>query len=129
VNYYWTTHQSEWAIDTRFEKQEELRRLYPALLRHAITTLGSPDALRFLGKPTRWDGNVPRWYSGELFSDLKTTRGGHWDQAEGNSLRTTKHTQPWATSFAWNLRSTKWPHSEAIVPKKALQKERWPGGR
>jgi hypothetical protein len=23
VNYYWTTHQSEWAIDVRFPKQEK----------------------------------------------------------------------------------------------------------
>jgi hypothetical protein len=55
----------------RFPKQESLRRLYPALLGHAITTFGGPNVLRFLGKPTRLDGKAPRWYSGELFSDLK----------------------------------------------------------
>jgi hypothetical protein len=89
VNYYWTTHQSEWAIDIRFPKQEDLRRLYPALLRHAITTFGSPNVLRFLGKPTRLDGDVPRWYSGELFSDLKQRAEGirikHY--IDGNSLK------------------------------------------
>jgi hypothetical protein len=71
VNYYWTTYASEWAMDLRFRKAEELKRLYPALLRHAITTFGSPDVLRFLGKRTRLDGQVPQSYQGELFSDIK----------------------------------------------------------
>jgi len=89
VNYYWTTHQSEWAMDIRFPRQEELRRLYPALLRHAITTFGSPNVLRFLGKQTRLDGSVPGWYRGELFSDLKQRAEGirikHY--IDGNSLK------------------------------------------
>src|SRR5450759_1894994 len=89
VNYYWTTHQSEWAMDIRFPKREDLRRLYPALLGHAITTFGSPNVLRFLGKPLRLDGSVPRWYSGELFSDLKQRAEGirikHY--IDGNSLK------------------------------------------
>jgi hypothetical protein len=89
VNYYWTTHQSEWAMDIRFPKPEDLRRLYPALLSHAITTFGSPNVLRFLGKPTRLDGSVPQWYSGELFSDLKQRAEGmrikHY--IDGNSLK------------------------------------------
>ena len=89
VNYYWTTHQSEWAIDIRFSKQENLRRLYPALLGHAITTFGSPNVLRFLGKQTRLDGSVPDWYRGELFSDLKQRAEGirikHY--MDGNSLK------------------------------------------
>jgi hypothetical protein len=89
VNYYWTTHQSEWAMDIRFPKQEELRRLYPALLGHAITTFGSPNVLRFLGKRTRLDGGVPAGYGGELFSDLKQRAEGvrikHY--IDGNSLK------------------------------------------
>lgn len=89
VNYYWTTHQSEWAMDIRFAKQDELRRLYPALLDHAIATFGSPNVLRFLGKPTRLDGSVPGWYRGELFSDLKQRAEGirikHY--IDGNSLK------------------------------------------
>ncbi len=89
VNYYWTIHQSEWAIDIRFPQQEDLRRLYPPLLGHAITTFGSPNVLRFLGKPTRLDGDVPRGYSGELFSDLKRRAEGirikHY--IDGNSLK------------------------------------------
>ena len=89
VSYYWTTHQSEWAIDIRFPKQEDLRRLYPALLHHAITTFGSPNVLRILGKQTRLEGSVPGWYRGELFSDLKQRAEGirikHY--VDGNSLK------------------------------------------
>src|ERR1039458_9791753 len=32
VNYYWSTHQSESAIDIRFPQAEDLKRLYPLLL-------------------------------------------------------------------------------------------------
>ena len=71
VNYYWTTHASEWAMDLRFRKADDLKRLYPALLHHAITTFGSPDVLRFLGKRVRLDGQVPQAYQGDLFSDIK----------------------------------------------------------
>ncbi len=89
VNYYWTTHQSEWAIDIRFPRQQDLQRLYPLWLNHALTTFGSPDVLRFLGKPVRLDGQVPQSFSGELFSDVKRRVEGmrikHY--IEGNSLK------------------------------------------
>ena len=71
VNYYWTTFQSEWAIDVRFEHQEDLKRFYPLLLQHGITTFGSPDVLRFLGRRVARDGQPPEHYEGELFSDVK----------------------------------------------------------
>jgi DNA-binding HxlR family transcriptional regulator len=89
VNYYWTTHQSEWAIDIRFRLAEDLKRLYPMLLQHAMTTFGSPDVLRFLGKRVRLDGAVPLSYNGELFSDVKQRKEGirikHY--MDGNSLK------------------------------------------
>jgi len=89
VNYYWTTHQSEWAMDIRFPRGEDLKRLYPLLLHHAMTTFGSPDVLRFLGKRMGWDGQVPQTYNGELFSDVKQRKEGirikHY--IEGNSLK------------------------------------------
>src|SRR3989475_11650044 len=40
-HHYWSTYQSEWAIDLSFRTPEQLRRLYPRLLQHAITTFGS----------------------------------------------------------------------------------------
>jgi hypothetical protein len=89
VNYYWTTHQSETAVDIRFPRGEDLKRLYPLLLQHAMTTFGSPDVLRFLGKRVGLDGQVPPSYNGELFSDVKQRKEGirikHY--IEGNSLK------------------------------------------
>jgi hypothetical protein len=89
VNYYWSTHQSEWAIDIRFPQAENLKRLYPLLLQHAMTTFGSPDVLRFLGKRVGLDGQVPQSYNGELFSDVKQRKEGirikHY--IDGNSLK------------------------------------------
>jgi hypothetical protein len=89
VNYYWSTLESEWASDLRFEQQQELKRLYPLLLQHGMTTFGSPDVLRFLGKRVRADGQLPARYEGEVFSDVKQrvegTRIKHY--IEGNSVK------------------------------------------
>jgi len=71
VDYYWTTYQSEWAIDVRFPRAEVLRRLYPRLVRYGVTVLGCRDVLRFLGRPLRRDGEVPKSFRGEVVSDLK----------------------------------------------------------
>ena len=89
VSYYWTTYESEWAIDVRFERQEELKRFYPLLLQHGITTFGSPDVLRFLGRAVRADGQPPASYRGELFTDVKRRVEGvrikHY--MDGNSVK------------------------------------------
>ena len=50
LQYYWSTYQSELATDIVFRKAEDLRRLYPLFVHHAMTTFHSPDVLRFLGK-------------------------------------------------------------------------------
>jgi hypothetical protein len=50
IDYYWATYQSEWATDIVFARAEDLRRLYPLLVHHAMTTFSSPDVLRFLDK-------------------------------------------------------------------------------
>lgn len=71
VDYYWTTYQSEWAIDVVFRRAEVLRRLYPRWLQYALAGLGSRDVLRFLGKPLKHDGEVPKSFRGEVTSDLK----------------------------------------------------------
>ncbi len=89
VNYYWTTHQSEWAVDIRFPRSEDLKRLYPILVQHGMTTFGAPDVLRFLGKRIGLDGQVPQSYNGELFSNVKQRQEGirlkHY--MDGNSLK------------------------------------------
>jgi len=71
THYYWSTYQSEWAIDVVFRQAGVLRRLYPRLVHHAMTTLGSTDVLRYLGRPVTLQGQVPKTFQGEVTSDLK----------------------------------------------------------
>ena len=89
ANYYWSTLQSEWATDIVFRREALLRRLYPKLVHHAMTTFSSGDILRFLGRraPAKPDcyGN----FQGEVMSDLKTRKEGvrvkHW--VNGNTIK------------------------------------------
>ena len=59
VNYYWTTYQSEWAMDMIFRPAEPLRRLYPKLVQLGMLSFSSGDVLRFLGKKTTREGDIP----------------------------------------------------------------------
>jgi hypothetical protein len=79
-SYYWTTHQSEWATDLVFSDPGWLRRLYPLLLRHGMTTLGSNDVLRFLGRKIAAQAVVPGTIRAEVTSDVK-------QRAEGVRLK------------------------------------------
>jgi len=89
VGYYWSTYQSEWASDIAFREAAVLRRLQPLLIQHALTSLGSPEVLRFLGRPTRLDGQVPRSFHGEVKTDVREREEGvrlkH--SVNGNSLK------------------------------------------
>lgn len=71
VGYYWTTYQSEWAIDVVFRQAGVLRRLYPRLVHYGMTTLGSTDVLRYLGRRVTLEGQVPKSFRGEVLSDVK----------------------------------------------------------
>jgi hypothetical protein len=66
VDYYWSVHQSEWATDLMFRSRGELQTLYPRLVRHALTSAGSADVMRFLGKRV---AAVPKSFAGEVVSD------------------------------------------------------------
>jgi hypothetical protein len=89
VSYYWSTYQSEWAIDIAFRQAAELRRLYPRLVHHGITTFSSPDVMRYLGKRIPLSGRVPQGFYGEVVSNLKHRQEGvrvkH--SVNGNSLK------------------------------------------
>lgn len=80
LDYYWSVYQSEWATDITFRDRADLQDLYPALLRHAITTFRSPDVMRFLGHKVPAHGNVHRGFRGEVVSDLK-------DRLEGTRIK------------------------------------------
>jgi hypothetical protein len=70
--YYWSTYQSEWATDLVFADPESLRRLYPLLVRHGMTTLSSPDVLRFLGHKLTAAGGIHGNFGGAVESSVKT---------------------------------------------------------
>lgn len=76
ASYYWTTYQSEWAIDVVFRNKEDLSRLYPRLVHHGMTSFSCADVIRYLGKPTRLDGQIPRNFSGSVVTDLKCREEG-----------------------------------------------------
>ena len=65
LEYYWTTHQSEWATDIMFRCGKDLAAIYPALVKGGIEVFGSRDVMRFLGK--KYHGN----FKGEVVSDYK----------------------------------------------------------
>ena len=89
VGYYWSTYQSEWASDLVFRDAAVLRRLHPLLIHHAVTNFGSPEVLRFLGRKTRLDGQVPRSFRGEVETDLREREEGVRIKhtMNGNSLK------------------------------------------
>lgn len=89
VSYYWSTYQSEWAIDIVFREAADLRRLYPRLIQHAMTTFSSPDVMRYLGKRIPLSGDVPERFTGEVVSDLKHRQEGVRIKhgVNGNSLK------------------------------------------
>jgi hypothetical protein len=76
LSYYWSTYQSEWAIDVVFRKAAELRRLYPRLVQHGVSSFASTDVMRYLGKRTRLNGEVPGNFCGEVMSNLKEREEG-----------------------------------------------------
>jgi hypothetical protein len=76
TSYYWSTFQSEWAVDIVFRKADQLRRLYPRLLQHAMTTFGSTDVMRFLGRRVPLSGEIPKRFTGEVVTDLRARQEG-----------------------------------------------------
>lgn len=89
VAYYWSTYQSEWALDVVFREPAALRRLYPRWVHHGISTFASPDVLRYLGKRIPLTGYVHGRFVGDVASDLQRRPEGvrlkH--RVNGNSLK------------------------------------------
>jgi hypothetical protein len=72
LNYYWSADETEWATDILFRSPQALADLYPSLLRHAMTTFGSRDVLRFLGRShSPMTNGVHHRFQGEVVTDLK----------------------------------------------------------
>jgi hypothetical protein len=49
-DYYWSVPQSEWATDILFKSSAALAKIYPALVRSAISVFSRKEVMRFLGK-------------------------------------------------------------------------------
>jgi hypothetical protein len=74
---YWSAQETEWATDLMFRSPQALSALYPSLLRHGMTTFGSVDVLRFLGRRNLpAGGGVPARFAGEVVSDLRRREEG-----------------------------------------------------
>lgn len=59
------------ATDLVFRDPASLRRLYPRLIHHGLTSFGSRQVLRFLGRTVPPAGGVPKRFPGEVISDLQ----------------------------------------------------------
>jgi hypothetical protein len=71
TEYYWSVVESEWATDVGFRGDVELRRLFPLLVEHGMTSFSSPDVMKFLGHKVTSQGQVHGSFQGEICSDLK----------------------------------------------------------
>jgi len=76
MSYYWSIYQSEWATDVVFRNRQDLKRLYPLWVHHAMTSFGSPEVMRFLGKKPTRDGQVPGQVTAEIVSDCRCRQEG-----------------------------------------------------
>jgi hypothetical protein len=87
--YYWSLQEGEYATDIAFGKAADLQRLYPTLVRHALTTLHGADVLRFLGYRVRKDGQPRVNLSEEVTTRLKERVEGTCvkHRAAGNLLK------------------------------------------
>jgi hypothetical protein len=89
TRYYWSVAQSEWATDVMFRTRADLEALYPRLWRHALTTYGAVDVLRFLGRKIPAAGVVPPLFNGAVLSNVKDREEGvrvkYW--LNNNSLK------------------------------------------
>ena len=89
VDYYWSVYQSEWASDVVLRTRTDVEKLFPAWVRHAITTYQSTDVMRFLGRAVPLSGQVRQGFEGEISSKVCRREEGirikHW--VNGNSIK------------------------------------------
>jgi hypothetical protein len=71
LDYYWSVFQSEWASDFLFRRPEDVERLHPQLVRHALLNFRSVEVMRFLGQKIPARGAVHGHFTGEVKSTLK----------------------------------------------------------
>lgn len=65
---YWSAEETEWATDVMFRSPAALERLYPTLVRHAISAFGCEDVLKFLGRSPK----IRQYRTSDIVTTLKT---------------------------------------------------------
>lgn len=65
---YWSGEETEWATDVMFRSQAALARVFPGLVRHAITAFGCEDVLKFLGRSPK----IQQYRASDIVTTLKT---------------------------------------------------------
>jgi hypothetical protein len=89
LRYHWSAQDSEWASDVMFTSRAALEKVYPQLVRYAITTFGPADVLRFFGQPVPCDGKLPHRCRHEVSTSVLERFEGirlkHW--MDNNSLK------------------------------------------
>jgi hypothetical protein len=88
--YYWSADETKYATDLIFRDGAELARLYPRLIRHAITVSDTPTVMRFLGKRNvTASGQIKGRLPDEVCSDWRRRAEGvrikHW--VDRNSVK------------------------------------------
>jgi hypothetical protein len=82
LRYHWSVADSEWASDVMFTSRAALEKVYPQLVRYALTTFGTADVLRFFGQPVPLSGKVPHRCRHEVSTNVKERVEGvrikHW---------------------------------------------------
>jgi hypothetical protein len=85
LQHYWSADETEWATDVLFRSGEALAQRYPRFVQHAMTSFGSGEVLRFLGKRA----HVQQFQAAELTSHLGTRAEGVRVKhaLDGNSIK------------------------------------------
>lgn len=68
LDIYWSADETEWASDIMFKSPEALARIYPQLVRHAMTAFDCQNVLRFLGRSPQ----IRRYSKAEITIGLAT---------------------------------------------------------
>jgi hypothetical protein len=117
-------------MDLVFRPAEPLRRLYPKLVQLGMTSFSSADVMRFLGKKTTLQGNVPGTLTAAVCSDLKRRpEGVRIKHSLGiNSVKLydkayTQHRAVLRAEITINAANS----SGCIGPKREIRKGRWSG--
>ena len=75
LHYYWSASQSEYATDILFDQPQNLARLYPQFIHHALKSFQSPDVLRFLGnRHALQSRKIHPAFKGQVTTSLKQSQ-------------------------------------------------------